>query len=510
MPETRALLMGIDAGTTHCKVALFTREGELAALASRTMKPHRDDTGAVFFDPEELWHSLIDASADAAAQAGHYRLSAIGVAGMAESGILVDRRDKAPLTSIIPWFDTSATPQATRLEQEFGAQEGFLRTGIYPSFKCSLAKLLWLKQVKDISFENALWLSVPDWITYRLSGEAATDYSLATRTYAFDINRLAWDTDSLRRLGLSPDLFPQVLPAGTPAGRVATDEFDVHGFPEGVPVAVCGHDHVCGSFAVGATEPGVIFDSMGTAEALIGSLPRSPLGLTEFESGLTFGCHVARDRNYWMCGLSFSGGSVEWLRGLLSSPALTYTQFESLVESVPDRPTGLLYFPYLAGSGAPHSDPFARAAFVGLSAGTTRADMARAVLEGAAFELETDRLAAVRTTGHSVRRIIAAGGGTRSRAWLQIKADVSGCQIEIPPVEETTLLGAALLAGIGSGVYAGEEEALAGPRLAGEGLQIQPNPENHTGYQKLFINGYQPLQEPLRRFYRYRFEETIS
>ncbi len=238
-------------------------------------------------------------------------------------------------------------------------------------------------------------------------------------------------------------------------------------------------------------------------------MPRTQLGQPEFESGLTFGCHVARDRSYWMGGLSTSGGSIEWLRSLISSPALTYAKFNALVEQAPDEPTGLLYFPYLAGSGAPHSDPLARAAFIGLSAHTNRAELARAALEGTAYEMETDRLAAVRVTGQSIRRIVAAGGGTRSRAWLQIKADVSGCQIEVPAVEETTLLGAALLAGIGSGVYASEEEALAGPRKS-ESRFIEPNPDNRAVYQKLFSNGYQQLQEPLRQFYQYRFEESIS
>ncbi len=509
MPEPRTLLMGIDAGTTHCKAALFTTDGAMVAVASRPMHSHRDISGAAFFDPEEFWQTVLAAAGEAADKAGPHRLSAIGVAGMAESGLLVDRKEKTPLTNIIPWFDTSANPQAVRLAQEAGQQVGFLRSGIYPSFKCSLAKLLWLLETQSVAVDNALWLSAPDFIVSRLSGVAVTDYSLATRTYAFDVNRRSWDTEFLRQFNLTPNLFPEALPAGTIAGRVVGDAFADHGFPKGVPVAVCGHDHVCGAFAAGAIEPGTVFDSMGTAEALIGSLPHAPLGLPEYEFGLTFGCHVARDRNYWMGGLSTSGGSVEWLRGLLSDPALTYRQFDALVESAPDRPTGLLYFPYLAGSGAPHSDPQARAAFVGLSAQHTRADLARAVLEGAAYEMETDRLASVRVTGQSVRRIIAAGGGTRSRAWLQIKADVSGCQIEIPPVDETTLLGAALLAGIGSGVYASEEEALAGPRRASARV-VLPDLENRAVYQKLFANGYQQLQEPLRQFYRYRFEESIS
>ncbi len=509
MAKAPTLLMGIDAGTTHCKAALFTPQGGLVAQANRLMQSRRDESGAAIFDSEDFWQTVVDTIVEAVAKAGRHRLSAIGVSSMAESGLLIDQRDGRPLTGIIPWFDISANNQAIRLEKEAGRQAGFLRSGIYPSFKCSLAKILWLRDVRGISTENALWLSAADYIVYRLTGAAATDYSLATRTYAFDINARAWDAAFLRQFDLSPNLFPEVLPAGTIVGNVTPDMSRAGNLLPGVPVSVCGHDHVCGAFAVGAAEPGIIFDSMGTAEAFMGFMPLTQLGLPEYESGLTFGCHVARNRNYWMGGLSTSGGSVEWLRRLLADPSLTYEQFESLVSSAPDQPTGILYFPYLAGSGSPNSDPLARAAFVGLSAAHSRPDLARAVMEGTAFEMETDRLAAVRVTGQSVRRMVAAGGGTRSRTWLQIKADVSGCQIEVPMVDETTLLGAALLAGIGSGLFANEEEALAGPMQV-ERRMIQPNLENRALYLKLFTNGYQQLQEPLRRFYRYRFEESIS
>ncbi len=268
MPKTRKLLMGIDTGTTHCKVGLFTLDGNLAAFVSHAMQPRRDETGANFFDPQDLWQALLDAVGEAVAKAGPHRLAAIGVAGMAESGILVNRDGLAPLTGIIPWYDTAATPQALQLLQAAGRQAGFLRSGIYPSFKCSLAKLLWLRETKNIRFDNALWLSVPDWIVCLLSGKAATDYSLAGRTFAFDVNRLEWDADFLRQFDLSPDLFPQALPAGTVAGNVTRLPSADFGILTGVPIAVCGHDHVTGAFAAGAIEPGIVFEFDGHRRSL--------------------------------------------------------------------------------------------------------------------------------------------------------------------------------------------------------------------------------------------------
>lgn len=339
-----------------------------------------------------------------------------------------------------------------------------------------------------------------DFVVHRLTGALATDYSLAGRTFAFRLDRKTWDGDWLREWALETDLFPPALPSGQPAGKV-TPEHERLGLRDGTPVAVAGHDHLCGAFAAGVTAPGRVFDSMGTAETLIGALPERQLTRADYDTGLMYGCHTARGHLYWMGGLSASGGSVEWLRALPPTP-LTYADLEALLDSAPHTPSGLLYFPYLLGSGAPHAEASARGALIGLTAAHSLADLLQAVLEGAAYEIEFIRRAGAEATGQSIEQLIAAGGGVHNRRWLQIEADVSNYRLEVLAQPEATLLGAALLAGLGCGLYAEEREALAAVAQA-ETETFLPDAGRHAVYRRLFEGGYLKLQTPLREYFQW-------
>ncbi|MCI0579595.1 MAG: carbohydrate kinase [Chloroflexi bacterium] len=494
-------LLGVDIGTTHCKVGLFAEDGTALHITSRPTQARQAATGYAYYDPEALWETVATLIQEVTTAAGAGTVAAVGIASMAETGLLLDRQSGAPRSALIPWFDAGATAQAAQLGRQADLQERFCQRGIYPSFKCSLAKVLWLREQHQAVTNGAVWLSAADYVAYRLTGVMATDYSLAGRTYAFDLNEKKWDEDWLVHLGLEPGLFPTAVPSGTPLGKGVAGETGWSGLARGTAVSITGHDHVCAALAAGVLEPGQVFDSMGTAEAFMGALPERKLGEAEFRSGLSYGCHVTRGRAYWMGGLSASGGSIEWLRSLLGQPPLLYEELKALLSELSDGPGDILYFPYLLGSGSPHTDIGARGAFVGLSASHGRADLLKAVLEGTAYEMEAIRRAAEQATGTKIGRIMAVGGGTRNRPWLQIKADVTGCPFELPAMSEATLLGAALGAGIGSGVYAGELEAVAAVvRPAAE--TIWPDAGRHAIYQRLYEQGYLALQEPLRQYYQ--------
>jgi xylulokinase len=226
------------------------------------------------------------------------------------------------------------------------------------------------------------------------------------------------------------------------------------------------------------------------------------LGEAEYQSGLVFGRHVAGGGYYWMGGMSASGGSIEWLRGILDDPALSYQQIESLLEMADSDPTGILYFPYLSGSGSPHTDIQARGAVVGLEKDHTRADLVKAVLEGTAFEAEFIRQAAQKILGKDINSIAASGGGTRMEGWMQIKADVSGCTIQVLTISEAAMLGAALIAGIGIGLYRDAESAFSAVQKTPE-IVYQPDISRNHAYQALYQKGFLPLQDPLREVSRY-------
>jgi xylulokinase len=416
-------------------------------------------------------------------------VTAIGIASMAESGLLIDKKSGMARSYIVPWFDQAAQVQANHIAANSDPYDFYVRTGLRINYKCSLAKILWLRNEDASIADGAIWLSVADYIAYRLTGEFGTDGSLAGRTGAFDIHAKKWDGAWLEQWGLSPDNFPPVSASGQTIGQTSPKWSEL-GIPKGTPVAISGHDHICAAYIANLIAPGQVFDSMGTAEVLIGSYPERALTSADYKIGLLGGCHVVPDQNYWLGSLSSSGGAVEWLRHVFNDEPLSYEAISQLIGTLKDEPTGILFFPYLLGSGAPHSDPLTPAAWVGLRQSHTRAHLAKAVLEGTAFEMEVIRRAGERMSEQPISTFVASGGGTRNRHWMQIKADVSGCPIHVLAEADVTLLGAAF-------ATRGEQTDIP-LQLAGD--LIAPDPKRHRIYQDLFEQGYMALQSPLRHF----------
>ena len=489
------VLLGIDVGTTHAKAGTFrVEDGQVIPLraAVRENITSRALSGATVYDPDTVWNAVSEAVHEVTTDSATDP-TGIGISSMAETGLLVDRTSGTPRTPLIPWFERCAATEAAQIAERRDPFEHFRRTGLRANAKAGLAKLLWLRE-RGEPLNGAVWLSAADYVAYRLTGAFGTDPTLAVRTHAFDLSRSGWDAAWLESWHLSPSLFPTVLPTGTVVGKTRAGTGIVGAE---VPVAIAGHDHVCGAFAAGVAGPGTAFDSMGTAETLVGTFEARPLTEADFATGLIFGPYVQSDRLFWMSALSASGGSVEWLRGLLADPPLTYAQLDALLNETPAEPTDILYFPYLRGSGAPHPDPEARGAFIGLTDIHTRGAMVQAVLEGTAYEMEAGRAAAEARTGSPIRRIVAAGGGTRNPHWVQIKADVAGRPIEILAVKAATVLGAALLAGLGIGIFADGTSAQASVRGL-SGKRYVPNLVRHRRYQTLYAERYVPLREAVR------------
>lgn len=493
------LILSLDIGTTHCKAALVDQSGFLQAIASSLNIVHQDLKGYSFFDPNEMWHT-VTTNIKAILQAiSPQDIFAVGITSMAETGMLIDLSHGQPITPLIPWFDTSSSPFVDYLKQSGDSFERFQQSGIRPNFKCSLTKILWLQNKSQIDLRQACWLGAADYIAYRLTGNRATDFSLAGRTYAFNIEQKVWDEDWLQAVHVPVDLFPPAYASGVPIGAISQEVSTKTGLRAGTPVAICGHDHVCAAFAGGAIEPGMVFDSMGTAEALLGGFPERQLNYADYQSGLVFGCHVAKGSNYWMGGLSASGGSVEWLRNLLGEPMLSYQELMDMASQAAADPTGILYFPYLAGSGSPHTDIHVRAAFTGLDASHQRSDVVKSVLEGTAYEVEFIRENAELLQANPINKMIVSGGSTRNPLWLQIKADVTGCELRASSMPEATLLGAAFVIGIASGYFPDLRTVLILTQSYPEEIYL-PDRDRHQKYQHLYQNGFLTLQGPLRNF----------
>ncbi|WP_166239085.1 FGGY-family carbohydrate kinase [Paenibacillus turpanensis] len=494
--------LAVDVGTTHSKAALFGEDGALVhiAMCHTDTVTYRD---MEVYDPEALWNGIAGLIREVVSVPGAPQVAGIGITSMAESGLLVDRDTGKALSPFIPWFSPVTQPQAEHIAAQADPFDRFVASGLKPSPKYGLPKLLWIQEHVPEALNGGgrpVWLSASDYIAFRLTGQAATDYTLAARTYAYRIDEKRWDEDWIRHFGLDPAIFPEAQRSGEIVGRVLSDRAGAFGLPSEVPVVIGGHDHVCSALAAGAVTPETMMDSMGTAETLVGMMGQRALTRDDYESGFSFGAHVVPDAMFWMGSITFSGGSVEWLRGQLNDNGLSYEQILSLLAGCKQEPTGVLFYPYLSGSGAPKRDAKAKAAFIGLQAAHTRAELIKAVLEGTAYEMEFMREAAAKLTGKRHERVTVVGGGTKNRFWLEIKASVSDVTLLVPKQHETALLGAAILAAAASGVYGTLDEARTS-MASQEGItQYSPDANLHQKYRTLYENGYLALQEPIRAF----------
>ncbi|REE92726.1 xylulokinase [Paenibacillus taihuensis] len=499
------MLLAIDIGTTNLKAGLFRADGTPVAQAERPNTKTTGPAGIVVYDPEELWAAaagmIREVTAAGAGDAESAAVRAIGITSMAESGLLLDLQSGKPRTPIIPWFEACSIPQAERILREIDAKEQFNRTGLHPSFKHGLPKLLWLKEHAPEAFDGGelKWLSVSAYIAYRLTGSAAEDETLAARTFAYRIDRREWAVPLIRHFGLEPELFPRVVPPGGAIGTVLPEAAAGLGLSRDSVVCLAGHDHVAASLACSSGGDDV-YNSMGTAETLVGAFPERDLRQADYESGLSFGRHALPGRMFWMGGHSSSGGSVEWLRNMIGDDCLSYADMLQLLEQAAAGPTGIVYFPYLTGSGAPFSNPLAKAAFIGLTAKHGKGELLKAVLEGNACQLELMRERAESITGCVIERMNVVGGGAKNNIWLQIKADVSGVELTVPETGEATLLGAALSAAVGSGIYGSYEEAIQCVGRCARRKYV-PDPVRHAAYKRFYKESFMALLGPISEYY---------
>jgi len=489
------LLIGADVGTTNIKVVAFDRSGRAVEGVSSPTPTRYPKPGRAHYDPEELWSTFASTLRRVTQKLDDPgRVASIAVASIGEAAVPLDARGE-PTHDIIAWFDGRARPQAERLGRVVGQDRLFGLTGLSLQPIFGLCKLLWLKENEPEAYSRTTsWLNVADYIAFRLCGVAATDYSLASRTLALDLHRLRWAEELLEEVGVSPDLFAPLRGGGSSLGPVTPEAASATGLPEGAGVATGGHDHVCGALAVGVTQTGTMLNSLGTAEAIFLPLERPLTDPQVGHQGYTQGAHVA-GRYYVFGGQYTSGASVEWLREALGG--VDYDTLIAEAEEVQPGSLGTFFLPHLRLANPPYDDPAARGAFLGLSTDVKRGELFRAVLEGLAYDSRNSLEPLLPHSGvDRLRAIYAIGGGTQNRLLMRIKATVLNQKITVVGVEEATSLGAAILGGIGAGVYADVPSALEEVRYAES--PVEPVSEEVPFYDAAFRRVYGRIYPSLR------------
>ena len=499
------LLLGIDIGTTNCKAGVFSTTGISVSMASTKTPLRGDRSGEYACDPQELWDTVVQVIRQALSRVDSVReIRALGIASMAEGGTLIGRAGKA-LCPIIPYFDQRSTQQCRLLEQRLGRDRVFEITGLHLHPAFSLPKIMWIRDHWATEFAAASrWLCIPDYINFRLTGRAATDYSIASRTMALDLNRSAWSEEILGAAEISPELFPEILPGGALLGAITPEASELTGLAPGTLVAMGGHDHYCGSVAAGLVHGGRVVNSLGTAESMH-TLLEGPFHPSPALKGFQFGKYLSAAYTYVDAGLMSSGLVVDWSAKRFASledweelenpHRVPQADIVRKLASMSLDAEPLVFLPHLRGGGYPEWDPDSRGALIGLRPSHTARHIFKAVVEGLCFETRKVLDAMTRLAGQSVGKIIAIGGGARNEFWMQTKADVTGLTVEVPAIEESTLFGAALLAGIGLAVYADFKEASAATYTAR--CAYEPRPRYRDHYEGLFALYAQILSRDL-------------
>ena len=487
------LLCGVDAGTSRIRAMLFEPDGTVVAAADRPTPTRYLRPGWAEHDAEELWAALVAVLRDVTGQVDDpARIRGLACASVGEAGVLVDRHSR-PVLPVIAWFDTRTTAEVDGVLEQIGFGRLHGLTGLCPDPTFTLMKLLWQQSCEADAFARATaWLSVSEWLAFRLTGQRATDISHASRTMLLDIHKGSWATDLAAEVGLDAGLLGTIAASGTRLGTVLPEAAVATGLPPDCVVGVAGHDHICGMLTVGADRPGVLLDSMGSAEALtliLDAPSRDPeLGLAGFNQGLI---DAGRRLSYVFGGVPTSGAAVEWFRS--THEGVDHGTLLAEAEQVEAGAHEVMFLPHLRIGSPPFPDPVGRGAFLGLSTSCTRGVLYRAVLEGIVLDSANilDNMLAFCGAGRP-HRIVAIGGSTRNPLLMQLKADLFAAPLEYADMPEASCLGAALLGGVAAGLFESLDAARSG--LAGTFSRQEPGPTDLGRRKAAYAAAYAALR----------------
>jgi len=485
-------ILAHDLGTTGNKANLFDERGQPAASAFAGYETAYPRPGWAEQNAADWWRAVRDSTRELLTTSGVAPgdIAVVSFSGMMNGALAVDATG-APLRSAIIWADQRATAEAEFLAHCCGFEQVYRRTGHRPGASYTAAKALWIQRHQpDLYARTHQFLQAKDYAVYKLSGIFATDYSDASGTNLFDLEQRDWAVDMIEAVGLDPRKLPPVHPSSTIIGQVTPQAAAETGLLAGTPVVIGGGDGACATVGAGSVHPGDAYNYVGSS-SWIAVTAEQPLYDPQMRT-FTF-AHLDPQLYFPTGTMQCAGGSYDWLERLLRCPepvegrgedeTRLYDEMSAAAAGIEPGARGLLFLPYLIGERSPHWNPLARGGFVGLTMSHGRAEMARAVLEGVAFNLKMI-LDAFLEQGAAIQAMRLIGGGARSALWRQILADVYGLPILRPELlAEATSLGAAIAGGVGVGLFPDF-------RVAHEIVQVEeaerPDPARSQRYMALY------------------------
>lgn len=476
-------LLGIDVGTTGCKAAAFSDDGRCLASAYREYPTSYPQPGWAELDSRAVWGKVTEVIAEVAARTARDPVTALCASSMGEAFVPVSA-EREILGDSILFSDTRGRQYIDRLLEVMSQEEFYAINPNILGPNYSLPKLLWLKENKPDLFARAehfvLW---GDMVGFMLGGEHVTSHVLANRTLLFDLRREDWSDRLLAWSGIDRAKLGRCVPAGTVVGTVADRMADELGLRRGVQIVVGGHDQCCNSLGAGIHRAGSAVCGIGSFECITPTYDRIPESGPMLRSGLNIEHHLLP--GLYVSFIYNQGGMlVKWFRDTFASAERERAGrdiYAVLDAEMPVEPTDLLVLPYFETSGPPKFVADAAGAILGLRTRTTRGEILKAIMECETLYF-AEGMQALAQLGIDTSEFIATGGGARSDQWLQIKADVFGVPFVRPRITEASVLGAAILAGISTGVFASPAEGV-GCFVARERV-FEPDAGRHQVYRE--------------------------
>ncbi len=487
------VLVGLDIGTSGARAIAVDPAGAVVAEATHEYPLLSPRPGWTEQHPQVWWDATRQVLGRLGAQLGS-QVAGVGLTGQMHGAVVLDSGDRVIRPALL-WNDQRTEAQCREITDLVGRDRLIGITGNPALTGFQAPKLVWLREEEPESFTRIARVLLPkDYIRLRLTGDHATDASDASGTLLLDLRRRDWSRELLDTLALPLEWMPIVHESPAVAGRLLPRIAAELRLPAAIPVVAGAGDNAAAAIGNGIVRGGLVSSSIGTSGVIFAHTPGpSP----EPGGRLHAFCHAVPG-SYHLMGVTLSaGGSLRWWRDALGD-GHAYDELTELAATAPPGAEGLVFLPHLAGERTPHLDPAARGAFFGLTARHGLAHLTRALMEGVTFSLR-ECMELMTGLGVIVDQVRATGGGSRSAFWRQLQADVYGMPVHRTAADEGPAYGAALLAGVGAGLYRSVEECAAVVRLRPE--VAEPDPVRSRLYDEYF-EAYRELYPSTRELMR--------
>ncbi len=494
-------LAGLDIGTTGCKCAVFDENGAYLGKAYRDYPVKRSTSGHEI-DVSNVMGAVYEVIREMTAQ--YSDIAGIGVTSFGETFVMTDEAG-TPLHVSMLYTDPRGAEECKELTEKIGGRNIARMTGLRPHEMYGLPKMMWIKRHQPEIYAKARHIfQMEDYVVFHLTGQAKIDYSLATRTMAFDISKLEWCSEMFAAADVDATLLSAPVPSGTVAGCVTPEAAKETGLSTDAKVICVGQDQVGAAIGAGAFSADVAVDGAGTVQCLtpvFEGLPDPDVMYNGYFSVVPYvvpGTYVAY-------AFSYTGGALtQWCTNTLAKEekaqakekGISVNQFleEQYAARRGEEPSGLLVLPHFAGAATPYMDTGAKGVVAGMTTDTDVADIYRGCLEGVAYEMVLNAKA-LDGSGVRFQGLNATGGGARSAVWMQMKADMLNVPVTALVTEDAGTVGSAMLVGIACGVFADLADAAA--HMVETKRVYEPRPEMHEKYMKIYER-YAPLYAAVR------------